>query len=74
MLNVEEDREPVIIAVGRERGMNVLGEFNETLITREEVQEAVKETRSGKAAGLHGCETQCLKGGAATVIDWLVTL
>lgn len=32
--NVLEDKEPVIIAVRKERGLNVLEELNETLITR----------------------------------------
>ncbi len=51
LLNVEEDREPEIVPVGRERGVNVLGELNEALITRQEVQESVREMKSGKAAG-----------------------
>jgi len=74
LLNVEEDREPEIVAVGRERGMNVLGELNEALITREEVQEAVREMKAGKAAGLDGCAVECVKSGGATVVEWLVRL
>ena len=35
--------------------MNVLGELNEALITREEVQESVKGMRTGKGAGLAPC-------------------
>ncbi len=74
MLNVEEDGEPEIVAVGRERGVNVLGELNDALITREEVQESMKEMKVGKAAGLDGCAAECLKGGRAAVVEWLVRL
>jgi len=74
MLNVEEDREPEIAAVGRERGMNVLGDLNESLITREEVQEAVREMKAGKVAGLDGCVVECVKSGSVTVVEWLVRL
>ncbi len=41
----------------------MLGELNEACITREEVQESVREMKSGKAAGLDGCATECLKSG-----------
>ena len=54
--------------------MNELGKLNEPLITQKEVQELVKEMRSGKAAGLDGCAAEKLKSGEATVIDWLVEL
>ncbi len=60
-LNEEEDREPEIVAVGRERGVNVLGELNEACITREEVQESVREMKAGKAAGLDEVAAECLK-------------
>ena len=74
LLNVEEDREPEIVAVGREQRMNVLGELNEALITREEVQEAVREVKVGKAAGLDGCAAECVKNGGVTVVEWLLRL
>ncbi len=60
LLNVEEDREPKTVAVGREQ-VNVLGELNEALIMREEVQESVWEMKAGKAAGLNGVAAECLK-------------
>ena len=41
LLHVEEDWKPVIIAVEREGGRNVLGDLNETLFTKKEVQESV---------------------------------
>ncbi len=41
LLTGEEGREPAIIAVGREREMNVLGKLHES----------VKEMKAGKAAG-----------------------
>ncbi len=61
LLNVEENKEPEIVAVGRERGVNVLGELNEVFITREEVQESVREIKARKAAGLDGVAAGCLK-------------
>ena len=39
--------------------MNVLGELNESLITREEVKEAVSVMKSGKAAGMDECAVCC---------------
>ncbi len=68
LLNGEEDREPDIVAVGRKLGIN------EALITREEVQESVREMKTGKAAGLDGVAAECLKSGGATVVEWLLIL
>lgn len=36
LLYVEDDRKPVSTAVGKERGMNLLGQLREAIITREE--------------------------------------
>ncbi len=72
--NVEEDREPQIVAVRRERGVNVLGDISEAFITREEVQKSVREMKAGKAAGLDGVAAECVKSGRATVVEWLVRL
>ncbi len=63
----------MIIVVGRERGMNVLGGLNEGLIMRKKVQESVKEMNI-EAAGLDICVAECLKNGGAMVIDGLVIL
>ncbi len=52
----------------------MLRELNEALITREEVQESVREMNTGKAAGLDGCAAECLKSGRAMVVEWLVRL
>ncbi len=52
----------------------MLGELNEALMTRQEVQESVTEMKSGKAAGLDGVAAECLKRGKATVVEWLVRL
>ena len=41
LLNVEEDREAEIVAVGRENGVKVLGRLNNVQITKEEVKGAV---------------------------------
>ena len=55
LLIVQEDRGPVIIAVERERGMNVLVELNETLIMKNKEGKAgvnqIKEMKTGKLQG-----------------------
>ncbi len=74
MLNVKEDKEPEIVAVGREQGVNVLRELNEAFLMREEVQESVRKMKAGKAAWLEGVAAECLKSDGATVVEWLVRL
>lgn len=69
MLNVEEDKEPVIIAMGREKGMHMLGQSNETLITRKEVQDSMRRTKARKAAVSDGCTAESLKSGRVTVTE-----
>ena len=51
VLYVEEDRAAKFVAVGKENGVKVLGGLNNALITKEEVQGAVKEIKEGNAAG-----------------------
>lgn len=58
----------MIIAEGRERGMNVQGELNDTLTMRKE------EMKTGKAASLDICAAQCLKSGGSMAIDGLMIL
>ena len=48
--------------------------MNNSKITKEEVQGAVKALKAGKAAGLDVCAVECLKRGSAIVIEWLVRL
>ena len=67
LLNAEEDREAEIIVVGRESGVNVLGEFNNS------------DHERGSPRGVKGDESrmgwppvQCLKRGDTSVIQWLV--
>lgn len=38
-------------------------EVNEREITRMEMQEATRELKEGRAAGMDGRELECLKGG-----------
>ena len=38
------------------------------LITKEEVNEVVKEMKAGKAARLEECLVECLKNGSTSVI------
>ena len=76
LLNVEDlnEDEVVIVAVGREDRVNVLGEINETLITRQEVVGALGGMKAGKAAGMDGCAVECLKAAGESGIEWLVRL
>ena len=53
LLNVQEDREADIVAVGGIQ-LPVMGEANEREITREEVKRALNETKGGKTPGLDG--------------------
>ena len=73
LLNVEDDREAKIVAVGGVM-MPKMGEENEKEITREEVLEAVNGTKAGKAPGLDGCTAEFLKKGGESVLEWLVRL
>ena len=74
VLNVEDEREAYIVAVGGERGMPVVGEVNEEEISREEVRVELGEMKNGKAPGLDGCAVEYLKKGGEVMIDWLVRL
>ena len=57
-----EDVSEANINVVGER-MPMLGEVNVRAISIEEVREAVKEIKSGKAPGLNGFPVECLKRG-----------
>ncbi|MCP4255879.1 MAG: hypothetical protein GY775_21255 [Candidatus Scalindua sp.] len=74
ILNVEDEREVRIVAVGGERGMPVFGERNDANISRKEVQDVVNDMKAGKAAGLDGCDVECLKKGGVSVVEWLCRL
>ena len=54
-LNLENDKEAEIVAVGREKGVKVLVRVNNAQITKEKVQGAVKEMKAGESARLDGC-------------------
>lgn len=63
LLDVEEKRDPVIIAVGRRRSMKA----EWILINREGVQETMREMKSRRATGLDGRAAECLKSGGTIV-------
>ena len=63
LLNVEDVREADIVAVEGGARMPVLGERLVAEITLEKVQEVVEEMKAGKALGLDGIATKCLKKG-----------
>ena len=52
----------------------VLRELNERAISIEEVREAVKEMKSGKAQGLDGFPVERLKKGGIAMLEWLVRM
>ena len=72
-LNVQEDREADIVAVGVVQ-VPVMGEENEREITVEGVKRALNETKGGKAPGMDGVRVEILKEGGVTVLEWLVRL
>ena len=47
---------------------------NESEIIKEEVERALKETKTGKAPGVDGVHAEMLKEGGVTVVEWLVRL
>ena len=73
LLNVQEDREADIVAVGGVQ-VPVMGEENEREITIAEVKRALNETKGGKAPGMDGVRVEMLKEGGVTVLEWLVRL
>ena len=73
LLNVQEDREADIVAVGGGGVQKpVMGEENEREITREEVKRALNETKGGKAPGMDGVRAEMFKEGGVTALEWLV--
>ena len=68
LLNVQEDREADIVAVGGVQ-VPVMGEENEREITVEEVKRALNETKGGKALGMDGVRVEMLKEGSVTVME-----
>ena len=72
VLNVEDVKEANINVVGDR--MPMLGEVNVRAISSEEVREAVKEMKSGKAQSLYAFPVECLKKGGIVVLAWLVRL
>ena len=73
LLNVEDDREARIVAVGR-MNVPVFSEMNEKRVERVEVMEALKELKEGKAPGMDGCAAECLRRGGVAIIEWLVRI
>ena len=73
LLNVQEDRDTDIMAVGGVQ-VPVIGEENEREITREEVKRALNEMKGGKAPGMDGVTVEMLKEEGVTVLEWLVSV
>ena len=47
----------------------MMGDENESEITKEEVERALKETKTGKAPGVDGVTAEMLKEGGVTVME-----
>ena len=73
LLNVEEEREADIVAVGGVE-VPVMGEMNRREITKGEVERALKDTKAGKAPGVDGVRAEMLKEGGVPVVEWLVRM
>ena len=74
LLNVVDEREANVIAIGNGRRMPVLNDMNDKCIGEEEVRKAVNEMKEGKAPGLDGCPAECIKNGGVSMIKWVVRL
>ena len=83
LLNIEDDREADVVAIG---GLEVpvFGDENEREITKDEVVRALKETKGGKAAGMDGVRAEMFqmsgrttsskkRSPAITTIEWRIT-
>ena len=70
LLNVQEDREADIVAVGGDQ-VPVMEEEHEREITIEEVKRALNETKGGKAPAMDGVRVEMLKERGVTVLKWL---
>ena len=68
-----KNQPPSPYVVGNWR-MPVLGDMNERAISLEEVGEAVKEMKAGKAPGVDGFPVECSKKCGMAVLEWLVRL
>ena len=73
LLNVVEEKEVEIVAVAGVR-VPVMEFENESEITKEEVEKALKETTTGKTPGVDGIHAEMLKEGGVTIAEWLVSL
>jgi len=74
LLNVMDEREANVVAIGNGCRMPLLNEVNDESISVEEVNRAVSEMKVGKAPGLDGCPAECIKKGGASMIEWIVRL
>ena len=68
LLNVKEDREGKIVAVGSAKNMSVMSEENGREIGKDEVKAAVKIMKAGEAPGLDGCHLECPKKGDTVMV------
>ena len=73
LLNVQEDKEADIVAIGGVQ-VPVMWAENMREITIEEVKRSLNETKGGKAPGMDGVRVEMLKEGGMTVLEWLVRL
>ena len=70
LLNVQDDRQANISVVGAMQ----LGALNSGVISEDEVRNALKKLKNGKAAGLDEMNAEYMKHGGVVVVEWLVRL
>jgi hypothetical protein len=73
LLNVEDDRRANLTSMGK-GGVTSRNVGNNKAIKMQEVEEAVKKLKNGKAAGEDGIANEMLKKGGPAVVEWLVRL
>lgn len=74
LLNVENGREAVIVAVGTRRRAAVIDEENDRRVNLKEVQDALNKMKTGKAQRLDGCHVKCMMKGGRVTVEWLARM
>ena len=70
LLNVVDERQAIVTAIGNGRRMPVVSGCNDDL-TYMEVYESVRKTKCGKAAGVDEMVVEYMKKGGREMIEWL---
>ena len=71
LLNVEDGREAVVLAIGGRGMMPLMQDLNDGPLGRGEIEEALGELRLGKASGMDGVAPELVKKGGEAIVLWL---